>query len=156
LLLGAACSSASSDPADAGGADSAVVGCQGQGETYAAGTAKTGTMGKYTFTLVQAAPAPPGINGNVWTLRVADASGAAPPASALSAVPYMPLMGHGTGQVPQFAANADGTFAVSNIYLFMNGLWTVTYVEARSHTAESAPTSRCLKSLLERPTASAG
>ena len=31
----------------------------------------------------------------------------------------------------------------------------VTYVEARSHTAEQAPTGRCLKSLLERPTASA-
>jgi hypothetical protein len=31
----------------------------------------------------------------------------------------------------------------------------VTFVEARSHKAEAEPTARCLKSLLERPTASA-
>jgi len=46
---------------------------------------------------------------------------------------------------------------IVDLYLYdQDGAWTVTYVEARSHTAESAPTSRCLKSLLERPTASAG
>jgi len=45
---------------------------------------------------------------------------------------------------------------VVDLYLYdQDGAWTVTYVEARSHTAESAPTARCLKSLLERPTASA-
>ena len=46
---------------------------------------------------------------------------------------------------------------IVDLYLYkQNGALTVTYVEARSHTAESAPTARCLKSLLERPTASAG
>jgi hypothetical protein len=46
---------------------------------------------------------------------------------------------------------------IVDLYLYdQDGAWTVTYVEARSHTAESAPTARCLKSLLERPTASAG
>jgi hypothetical protein len=46
---------------------------------------------------------------------------------------------------------------IVDLYLYdQDGAWTVTYVEARSHSAESAPTSRCLKSLLERPTASAG
>jgi hypothetical protein len=46
---------------------------------------------------------------------------------------------------------------IVDLYLYdQDGAWTVTYVEARSHTAEAAPTSRCLKSLLERPTASAG
>jgi hypothetical protein len=45
---------------------------------------------------------------------------------------------------------------IVDLYLYdQDGAWTVTYVEARSHTAESAPTARCLKSLLERPTASA-
>ena len=45
---------------------------------------------------------------------------------------------------------------IVDLYLYdQHGAWTVTYVEARSHTAESAPTARCLKSLLERPTASA-
>ncbi len=46
---------------------------------------------------------------------------------------------------------------IVDLYLYdQDGIWTVTYVEARSHTAESAPTARCLRSLLERPTASAG
>ena len=45
---------------------------------------------------------------------------------------------------------------IVDLYLYnQGGSWTVTYVEARSHTAETAPTARCLKSLLERPTASA-
>ena len=45
---------------------------------------------------------------------------------------------------------------IVDLYLYdQDGAWTVTYVEARSHTAESAPTARCLRSLLERPTASA-
>ena len=45
---------------------------------------------------------------------------------------------------------------IVDLYLYdQDGAWTVTYVEARSHTAETAPTARCLKSLLERPTASA-
>jgi hypothetical protein len=35
------------------------------------------------------------------------------------------------------------------------GALKVTYVEARSRSAEPSPTTRCLKSLLERPTASA-
>jgi len=46
---------------------------------------------------------------------------------------------------------------IVDLYLYnQDGALTVTYVEARSHTAEQAPTTRCLKSLLERPTASAG
>ena len=45
---------------------------------------------------------------------------------------------------------------IVDLYLYSRGgAMTVTYVEARSHTAETAPTARCLKSLLERPTASA-
>jgi len=45
---------------------------------------------------------------------------------------------------------------VVDLYLYQqSGAMKVTYIEARSHTAEAAPTGRCLKSLLERPTASA-
>lgn len=134
LFAAAACSSAGNSPADAGMGDVAVVGCANQGDNYAAGMSKPGTMGMYTFTLMQASPAPPTINTNAWTMRIVDSSGNPPAASALTAVPFMPLMGHGTGQVPQFSANADGSFDVSDIYLFMNGLWTVTF------TVTAAPT----------------
>jgi hypothetical protein len=57
-----------------------------------------------------------------------------------------------TAQVWQYVTGD----CVVDLYLYAedDGL-KVTYVEARSHTAETAPTGRCLKSLLERPTASA-
>jgi hypothetical protein len=45
---------------------------------------------------------------------------------------------------------------IVDLYLYSQSTGLkVTYVEARSHSAESAPTGRCLKLLLERPTASA-
>jgi hypothetical protein len=46
---------------------------------------------------------------------------------------------------------------VVDLYLYDDdsGALKVTYVEARSRSAEPTPTTRCLKSLLERPTASA-
>ena len=58
-----------------------------------------------------------------------------------------------TAQVWQYVTGD----CVVDLYLYQadDGGMKVTYVEARSHTAETAPTGRCLKSLLERPTASA-
>ena len=45
---------------------------------------------------------------------------------------------------------------IVDLYLYrLDGGLRVTFVEARSHTAEAEPTARCLKSLLERPTAQA-
>jgi hypothetical protein len=58
-----------------------------------------------------------------------------------------------TAQVWQYVTGD----CVIDLYLYDddNGALKVTYVEARSRSAEPTPTSRCLKSLLERPTASA-
>jgi hypothetical protein len=85
-----------------------------------------GALGKYTFTLVSAAPAPPDLDLNVWTLSIKDASGNPPPIAQLEVVPTMPQMGHGSDQIPILATNADGTFAISNLDLQMAGLWAVT------------------------------
>ena len=58
-----------------------------------------------------------------------------------------------TAQVWQYVTGD----CVVDLYLYDDdsGALKVTYVEARSRSAEPTPTSRCLKSLLERPTASA-
>ena len=57
-----------------------------------------------------------------------------------------------TAQVWQYVTGD----CVVDLYLYdADGGLKVTYVEARSRTAELTPTGRCLKSLLERPTASA-
>jgi hypothetical protein len=108
--------------ADGGG----TVGCDGQGDTYTANLAKPGAQGVYTFTLARATPAPPALNGNAWTLKIADKSGAAPSLAQVVVYPFMPLMGHGSNQTPTIAASAGGTFAVTDIDFFMPGLWTVT------------------------------
>ncbi len=141
LALGLAvggCSSKSSGTGTNQGSDStpdaATVGCTGEGDTYSANMEKPGENGKFTFTLVEAAPAPPSLDGNVWTVKVVDGSGKAPTAGQLTAFPYMPKMGHGSSQVPQIAANPDGTFTVSDVYLFMDGLWTVTFSVAGTET----------------------
>jgi hypothetical protein len=143
MLAIAGCSSKSNEgtgqapgqeTADAG-LDAPIVGCSGEGDTYSANMERPGKNGKYTFTLIQATPAPPGLDTNTWTLKVVDASGKSPAmepdggwvGTQVSAFPYMPKMGHGSSQVPQFAANPDGTFNVSDVYLFMDGLWTVTF-----------------------------
>ena len=50
-------------------------------------------------------------------------------------------MGHASNQTPQLAKNADGTFTVSDIYLFMPGLWTVTLsVTAAPSTSDAGAT----------------
>ena len=57
----------------------------------------------------------------------------------------MPLMKHGSTQTPQFAMNSDGTVAVSDIYLFMNGLWLVTfYVGPSTAPMDSAAFTFCI------------
>ena len=59
-----------------------------------------------------------------------------------------------TAQVWQYVTGD----CVVDLYLYdadESGALRVTYVEARSRSAETTPTTRCLKSLLERPTASA-
>jgi hypothetical protein len=146
LACVAGCSSSSqgagaTGPDDAAAADAAVVGCTGQGDTYSANMEKPGKNGKYTFTLVQATPAPPGLDANTWTLKVVDGSGKAPAMSQVTAFPYMPKMGHGSSQVPQLAANPDGTFSVSDVYLFMDGLWQVTFTVTGPETdGGAAPT----------------
>jgi len=133
VLLAVACSSTTApNPGSTGqqgaglGGDGGTVGCSGQGDTYSANLAKPGANGVYAFTLVQATPAPPALNGNVWTVKITDKSGASPSASQVVAYPFMPLMGHGSDQTPTVTSNADGTFTATDVDLFMVGYWTIT------------------------------
>lgn len=131
VALAAACSSTPSSGTgqqqqQGDGDDAGTVGCSGQGDTYTANLTKPGANGVYTFTLVQAVPAPPAEDGNVWTLKISDKNGASPPASQVVVYPFMPLMGHGSDQTPTVASNPDGTFTATDIYLFMPGYWTMT------------------------------
>ncbi len=127
-ILAVACSSNAATPVDAGSDGQAgnPVSCGTATDTYVANLVKPGERGKYTFTLVQGTPAPPALDGNAWTVKIVDASGASPTLAQLTVNPYMPQMGHGSDQTPVITSNADGTFTLANIYLFMPGLWTIT------------------------------
>jgi hypothetical protein len=136
VALLAACSSSTTPataPADAS-ADG-FIGCGGiMWDTYAAnlvkaGQTQAGAPGPHTYTLVAADPAPPTLHTNKWTMKIVDAAGASPAASQVTAYPFMPQMNHGT-ITPVVTSNGDGTFTVSNLVLFMPGIWTVTFTTA--------------------------
>jgi hypothetical protein len=150
----AACTSggAASSASDAGsvaqgaGDEAGTVGCGGQGDTYTANLAKPGASGVYTFTLVQAAPAPPDLNANVWTFKATDKTGTSPDLAQVVVYPFMPLMGHGSDQTPTVTANADGTFTATDIQFFMPGLWTVTLSVTEAVDAGAADDAAALPS----------
>jgi len=54
----------------------------------------------------------------------------------LQMVPYMPQMHHGTSVTPEIMAEGGGKYLVTNLYLFMPGIWelktTVTGAKADS------------------------
>ena len=138
-----ACSSKSaggSGAPEAGtGDESAVVSCDDPREqTYAANMQVKGDKGVFTFVLVSCAPAPPAAENNAMVLQVLDASGApVTSAQVTSVTPTMPLMSHGTSK-PTVVANGDGTFNVSNVYLFMAGLWQITIDASSGSDQDSA------------------
>jgi hypothetical protein len=140
-VLVVACSSNSAAPDAADASTAGLVSCGVPADTYVANFVKPGTRGKYTFTLVQGTPAPPDLDSNVWTVKIVDANGASPSVAQVSVSPFMPQMGHGSDQTPQIAAGAaGGTFAISNIYLFMPGLWTITLTVTALPTVDDGGT----------------
>jgi hypothetical protein len=125
-----ACSHAdSASPADAGAGDEAQVTCQtdSRAQTYSANMVQKGQSGVFQLALASADPAPPARGTNTWTVRVLDASGAPVTGATLDVKPFMPDHGHGTSIVATITANPDGTFGVTPLYLFMPGLWQMTF-----------------------------
>ncbi len=96
-------------------------------EPYAVGLSATGTSGlKVSF--VSAAPAPPTMGNNVWTIKVTDAQDAPVSGATITLKPYMPDHGHGSSIVPQvMPMTAEGTYQVTLIDLFMPGIWQNTF-----------------------------
>jgi hypothetical protein len=131
-----ACSSPSSTataPDSGPSADAAVDGVVScttdpRVDTYTAGMVKKSTSGALTANLVSADPAPPALRTNAWTVKLTDASGAPVTGATLSVVPFMPDHGHGSSIVPEVMPGTDpGTYTVGSLYLFMPGVWRVTF-----------------------------
>lgn len=76
---------------------------------------------------VRTAPDQPPTRGNVSVLLlITDATtGALQTGLDLSAVPWMPAMGHGTSVTPTIVETSPGTYDLENIFLYMPGTWQV-------------------------------
>ncbi len=136
VLVGACTSSSgstSSTSSSGANADSGpTVSCQNDArvDTYVANLVKkSAPMGTMQVTLVASDPAPPIVGTNVWTLKVADSTGAAI-TSDVTVATWMPDHGHTASVKPMPAAQPDGSWKVDNLVFFMGGVWRVTITHA--------------------------
>jgi hypothetical protein len=146
LIFGlAACSS----PASTSPAVASTTSCSG-GQTYHADAyspnmGKTGAAKALTFVLVGSDPAPPGTNYNTWKLRLFDASGKPVTDATFPTIKtWMPLHGHSSSVLPTSMSNGDGTYTVS-LYLFMPGLWQITFNAVAGSVSDSAMFTFCIE-----------
>ncbi len=126
-VAGCASSSSPATP-DAGDGDAATIGCTTDplAETYTADLTKKGQAGLYTFDLVASMPAPPQQGSNSWILKLTDKTGEPVKGADLALKLWMPRHGHGSQVVPQVTSQADGSYLINPLYLFMPGLWQIT------------------------------
>jgi hypothetical protein len=94
---------------------------------YASGLTVTSTSGDYKYVLLNSNPAPPARGTDTWTIQITNASGQAQAGLAASVLPFMPDHGHGSSVNATVTANADGTYTVTPLYLFMPGVWRVGF-----------------------------
>lgn len=147
VALGAAACSSSSD---GGGGSSGTSGTTSacatdtRKDVYTAGLAKQ-TAGALSVKLMEASPAPPAKQSNALTFQVTDAAGKPVDGATLSVTPFMPDHGHGSSVKPTIAPMGGGTYAVTNVYLPMPGLWRLTVtVQMPNVAAEDVAFSFCI------------
>jgi hypothetical protein len=153
LALGlglAACSSGSTGgtPTDTGGS----IGCatDPRVETMTANLTKKGDGGKLSFVIAKADFVPPAAETNTWTLKVIDANGQPVKDAMLTfpkdnhpSDPWMPDHGHG-GTPASYKNNGDGTYTVSPLYFFMDGVWSTKVTAAVGSTTDSTTFTFCV------------
>ena len=76
--------------------------------------------------ILTADPSPPGLQLNTWTFQVLDAQNNPVTGATITLQPYMPDHGHGPSVVPVVTASGS-TYTVSNVDLFMPGVWQMTF-----------------------------
>ncbi len=97
-------------------------------DTYVANLEKQGMLGRATFKLTSADPAPPRRGLNALTLVVTDKDGAAIPDADVTVSGMMPDHQHGWSTVPTITKGADGMqFTFEKLNLSMGGVWTITF-----------------------------
>jgi hypothetical protein len=132
FVLLAACSQnggGGSDGSDVGTGSSGTVSCEADSRamSYSADLTVMGATKTYQIALVEGDPAPPARGTNTWVIKVLDASGKPVSNPMLTVKPFMPDHGHGTQVEAVIKQQEDGSYSVTPLYLFMPGLWQVTF-----------------------------
>jgi hypothetical protein len=81
----------------------------------------TSGTGAYDVTVLAHSPMP--VRGNHTVQLVVTTSGAPADDLALTIVPWMPAMGHGTSVQPTVTPLGGGAYQLDDVDLFMAGLW---------------------------------
>ena len=125
-LLSAACSSAA--PAPSGPASF-------PSEAY---TTVTSDSGALVFAL-RTSPQPPSLGTNAIQLSITKASDGSPvDGLTLDVEPWMPSMGHGTS-TPTVTAQGGGVYLVTEVYLYMQGVWALRTTVSGAMSDHAAP-----------------
>ena len=128
-LLAAALFVACGGSSSSGGDDAGEVNCQNDPRvlTYAPNVSVTSTAGGTKYALVSS-PAPPAKGNDTWTLHVTNASSGQPMAGLnLGIKTLMPDHGHGSPTTPAITDKGGGDYTVTPLYLFMPGVWQITF-----------------------------
>lgn len=136
------CSSDDTRPNEPAAADGSTttIGCSADPrvQTFVPGMQAKSNSGRFVAEIASATPSPPqrgaGEAGiNTWSLKLT-LDGAVPTAP-ISVKTLMPDHGHGSPRAATVTARQDGTFAVENLFLFMAGVWEITFAAASGETA---------------------
>jgi hypothetical protein len=124
----AACMSASGGTSGSSAVATSLCDTDPRAMTYKVGLSQTVTGGTMKVTLVDAMPAPPAENLNVWTVKLTDENGNPVTGATIAVKPWMPDMGHGSSETPQITPMAtEGMYQITVLDLFMPGIWTNTF-----------------------------
>jgi hypothetical protein len=116
-------------------------------EHYVAGMQKTALNGQTIVRLLSSDPGPPIKGNNVWQVLVTDAANAPQPGTTLKVNPFMPDHGHGSpAKTVVKPLSEPAQYTVAPLYLFMAGLWEITFnVTAQSGVQDAVVFRFCIE-----------
>ena len=142
-LFAAACSGGGDDGDE-------TVNCaeEDRDDTYVAGLAKNGQMGKLTFTLVEATPAPPARYDNTWILQLTSVGAAAPvTGAAMIVTPWMPDHQHRSPSAVVVEPLPEaGKYKLEPVNLWMPGFYETTIEAQDGQNVDKAVFKFCIPS----------
>jgi hypothetical protein len=135
-----ACSGGSGPGAGAGGTAANTVSCTDDArlDVYTDNMQKAGELGVLDFRFSDFVPAPPAKGSNTFHVQLTDAAGVVV-TDGLEVDLIMPDHGHGSSIKPVIALDAgSGVYSVSPLYLFMPGVWRITFAASSGEAGAAA------------------